>query len=583
MALSSFLAELYQDWNVIFGAFTYESDARLHEYWMRRYQDPEVLHDPLTQSLLDTAYIPYGFRAIHWLASWVVDPIRFAEAVPLLLAPLCGWLLFKIVREHTDWRPAAWLGALLFILAWDMHRFTGGHQRAYGPVILLLTLYLLLRRRYAFAAVMPILGALVYPSAAAVSVVMIAFASLSFGPRIGLDVRRLAWAGVAGAGALLALVVPLLVVRGNLPEIITRGEARSLPDFGEGTDVRYFEGSILDYLSRKASGFGLAWTGSILVLTALAMLAVRWRNAVLVRREVWAMLAASLFLFTLAQLFLFRLYLPHRYAYAIVPFCAILIAVAWEPTWRTAAQWIRRPWLLGLAGAALTLALGWVALKLFPVGLRFGWSDSVSELFDDTWLYLLAVAAGLVLAWLLYRPAAPWIAASAVSAALLVGLVGVAGADRQHGFKCGRLAVLRFLESRTAPDAIVAGNPVLLDCVGIVSKRGVVMSEKLWQVWEVDFWQEGRRRMFDSVDAYYGDDVADILALRDRYGADYLVVERKFWPGAWENVEPFTSRVEELLETVDQPAVRRLPRECIVLTARRDLVYDLACVADHVS
>ena len=358
VALIAFLAELYQDSDVILRSLTFESDARLHEYWMRRYQDPDLLHDPLTQSLLDTAYIPYGFRAIHWVASWVVDPIRFAEAIPLVLAALCAWLLFRIVREHTDWWPAAWLGSLIFILAWDMHRFTGGHQRAYGPVILLLTVYLLLRKRDVAAAVVPIVGVLVYPSAAAVAVGTIAFASLRFRPSLSLDARRAVTAVVAGAGALLALAVPLLVVRGSLPEIVSRGEARDSPDFGANTDVQYFTGSLLDYLSRKASGFGLVETGSILAVAALVVLLARWRNALLLRREIWSMLTASLVLFTLAQIFLFRLYLPHRYAYAIVPFCAILIAVSWEPTWRAAAKRIRKPWLLGIVGAVLTLVIG---------------------------------------------------------------------------------------------------------------------------------------------------------------------------------------------------------------------------------
>ena len=207
--------------------------------------------------------------------------------------------------------------------------------------------------------------------------------------------------------------------------------------------------------------------------------------------------------------------------------------------------------------------------------------DAASGLADDAALYLVAVAVGLGLAWLLYRPAAPWVAASAVSAALLVGLVGVAAADRRARFTCSHAGVHRFLERETPKDAIVAGNPTRLDCVGVAARRGVVMSEKLFQVWEVDYWQEGRRRMWDSVEAYYGDEMDDLLLLRDRYGADYLVVERKFHLDSWKNVEPFTSRVRELVDTVEEPNVRRLPPDCIVFKGGRDLVYDLACVADR--
>ena len=70
---------------------------------------------------------------------------------------------------HTDWWPAAWLGAILFLLPLDILRFSGGHQRAFFHPIVLLTLYLLLRRRLAFAALMPLLGVLFYPSGALVA------------------------------------------------------------------------------------------------------------------------------------------------------------------------------------------------------------------------------------------------------------------------------------------------------------------------------------------------------------------------------------------------------------------------------
>jgi hypothetical protein len=158
--------------------------------------------------------------------------------------------------------------------------------------------------------------------------------------------------------------------------------------------------------------------------------------------------------------------------------------------------------------------------------------------------------------------------------------VALAGGDRIHGLKCGRMDTL--LHLRTIPkDAIVAGNPVVLDCLPIVSKRAVVMNEKLFQVWEVDFWQEGRRRMFDSIEAYYGDSLDSVLELRTKYGADYMVVERRPLLQHWPNTEPFTTEVFRLIETVPEPAVRRLPRECRTWGGNLDVVYDLACVEER--
>ena len=131
---------------------------------MRRFQDGALFQDDLTNALLETGYIPHGFRALYWLVSNAIDPVQAAELMPLVLVPLSTWLLFRIVRVHTDWRPAAWLGAILFLLPLDILRFSGGHQRAFFHPIVLLTVYLLLRRRVALAALVPPLGVLFYPS-----------------------------------------------------------------------------------------------------------------------------------------------------------------------------------------------------------------------------------------------------------------------------------------------------------------------------------------------------------------------------------------------------------------------------------
>jgi hypothetical protein len=61
--------------------------------------------------------------------------------------------------------------------------------------------------------------------------------------------------------------------------------------------------------------------------------------------------------------------------------------------------------------------------------------------------------------------------------------------------------------------------------VTIVSERPVVISRKLYQVFSRKYLSIARPRMFAMIDAYFGDSRSKILALRQRYGADYLVVQ----------------------------------------------------------
>ena len=92
-----------------------EGDALVHQYWMRTWVDPALFTDPLTAELRGSERYPAGYQALFWLGSRIADPIVFGEWLGIALMAAAGWLVFAIVREHSDWRPAAWLAAGLFL------------------------------------------------------------------------------------------------------------------------------------------------------------------------------------------------------------------------------------------------------------------------------------------------------------------------------------------------------------------------------------------------------------------------------------------------------------------------------------
>ena len=573
--LVAFGFTLFAEWHIITGRLTFQADARTHEYWLHRFRDGDLFRDPLTEALLDSGMIPHGFRAFYWLVSRVADPIQAAELLPLVLAPLSAWLVFRIVRDHTDWLPAAWLGAVLFLLPLDIHRFSGGLQRSFFQPIVLLAVFLLLRRRPLLAVLVPPVGVLFYPSAALVSLVVLLVWAFDRNRRLLFDPGRAGLAAASAGAATLAVLVPRWVT-GTSPDIVGADEARRVMDFTPKGKVPFFDDSTLTYFSQNLSGLNLRWSGSILVCAVLVLLAVRPRNALLLRREVWGLAIAGIGLFTLAHLVLFRLYVPQRYAAALLPFCAIAVAVMWKPTWESLAARLRRPWALVLAGIGGALAVGALALTVFPLGLRLWPSDAASFVGDRAWIVAAALALGLVGAALLRGRAPAWTAASLAAAVLLVGEVAAAG-KRFEGVTCESPALLEYLA--TLPeDAIVAGNPPRLDCVPIVSERAVVVNKVLYQVWERQYWQLARERTFASVDAYYGGSLADVVALRERFGADYLVVEDRRGLRGWGDWAPFLGPARRLLETTASPAIDRLPAACVTWTGEQNRVYDLACV-----
>jgi hypothetical protein len=176
--VAAVVATVYAERQILFTTHAYQNDALLLEYWMRRFQNPQLFTDPLTHALTQTAYVPFGVQGLYLLASYVIDPIRFGAWGAVVLAPFSGWLVFRIIREHTAWIPAAWLGGALFLLPSSMERFSGTHARAFAQPIVLLTLYLVLRGRIRWAAAVPPVGALLYPPAALLAGGVLAGAAL---------------------------------------------------------------------------------------------------------------------------------------------------------------------------------------------------------------------------------------------------------------------------------------------------------------------------------------------------------------------------------------------------------------------
>jgi hypothetical protein len=574
------------DDGILRGGHTVQTDAMVHEWWMRRFQDAELFTDPLTAAFLDANYAPAGVRALLWTASHAVDPVRAAAWLGVGLAALSTWLLLRAVREHTDWRPAGWLGAALFLVALDQQRFSGGHPRAFGAPIVLVTLVLLLRRRDAAAAAAPPVGMLLYPPAALVAVGVVALAPLRRARgRIGVDRRRVvAAAASVAAVAAVAGAVALLGERGDL---LSAAEARRYPEFRAGGQMAFFRDSLVDQLAANYSGFDLRGSGSILAVTALVLLVARPRNALALRWETWALAISSLALFALSYAVLFELYLPNRYARQLLPFLCIAIAVAWRPTGEALARRLPAPAVVALAVIA-PLALAYAGLDLFPLRAE------PHDIRLPQWLWqsrevlaaaLVAAAAIALARALLRRRAGPAAALTAgalvVAGGLLAGTAAAAAGTTNGGrFRCEDAALLERL-ARLPKDAIVAGDPVTVDCVPVMARRAVVISHKLYQVFDAAYLAVARPRMRDMIDAYYGASPARLGALRVRYGADVLVVDTRDFTSApapgWDDAAPFTQRIARLLATVERPAALRLDPRCRIWAHETISLFDLAC------
>ncbi|HEX5619134.1 MAG TPA: hypothetical protein VFX51_11975 [Solirubrobacteraceae bacterium] len=538
------------------------ADALVHQYWMVHWQDPALFNDPLTAELRHSARYPDGYQALFWVVSHVTNPIAFGEWLGVGLLGLSAWLVLEIVREHTDWRPAGWIGAGLFLGLLEIHRFYGGFPRAFIQPVVLLTVLLALRRHQLAAALVAAGGALFYPPAALLAVGVLAVSGLR-------SRQRLVYAGLAGVLTLAAVLIPRLLA-GGAPRVFTADEARAFPEFGAHGGLHFFAPSLMEYLSQNRSGFDLRTAGSILLVAAVALLLARRTNWRLLRAEVWAMPVVALLAWAAAQAVLFRLYLPHRYTYPIVAFCAIAVAVTLGPTWRSLGTSRRRMFALLVAPAAVCL----FAIYVFPL------APVEPRIATRTAIVLAGVA---VVAAALLMNVTPATGAALVGLAL-IGALFVLPDRMPVGTNCAKRPVTRYFAS-LPKNATIAGDPVDLMCIPGNAKRAVVISKQLAPAYEVEYFKHGRERMFADLRAYFGPSIAAITDLRRRYGATHLWVKRdaieKELSGTGRRYRggqlPYGRYVRQLIRE-GRPASLSLPAVCRTFLRGPVEVYDIACL-----
>ncbi len=519
----------------LFDPYVIHNDTRQHIYWMAHFQDPELFRDdPLTDFTSRPRAAPYGFVALYYLMSFFVEPLLFSKLLPLLLIPLCAVVLFRLGLWLKDALSGFILVAFFLTVIWDAGLFSGGLAHSFSYPILILFLYSLVRTRYLIASALLVAGALFYPP----TVLVCAGAwAISF-----LDVRRLTLGlrkkGLVHflAGTVVALTVLMFVYIVQKDDaagrLVTYAEAVTMPEFQEGGRVSYFFGTwTFHFLKARRSGLGFQGQLKILFITAVLIGLLLRARAFTTLKEVWYLVMASLCCFVLAHLFLFRLFLPSRYAMVAIPLSIMVF----------------------------------VSIHLRPT------LEQVAELIPILWLRSRRVAAADV-------------GAVALVACFFVLGMGVSSAKVMRRFTYDRLT--SFIA--TLPkDAMIAGHPIDMDWIPIFSRRKVLVNRELSLPYHVNYYRMIRERTNDLLDAYYSDSEAQIARFCGKHSVDYLVVNRvRFSPGYLASRpiydEPYNTYIKVKIAGRQRFAALELPPEMIVWQDDQVLVADCRRMADAV-
>jgi hypothetical protein len=456
-----------------------DDDARQHVYWTYRFVDPELFRDDLLTAFVSSPQVaPPGYQALYWVGARLMDPLLFSQVLSLLLLVSSVWMVFRLGEELAGIAAAAFAASLFSLFF--LYSSSGGLPKSFAFPLLIAGAYLAVRRAWAGLAGLLVLQSVFYPP---ILVNTMALAGATWLRAARDTPTKGFWTALVllAMGAGLAVGVLFYVYTAGGPSfgpLITPEEAQTMPEFSARGRTAFHGDTWLATLWNDRAGIGgdrLIGFVLILAVIVLVQLPARPKWPPVAVDLVWT----SAILFALAHLVLFRLHLPSRYVLYSLPLALLLLVGA------------------NGAGFVPALELRWPGLVGLFRGVRRRWF-----LF---WPLLAALGAGYAVAQNRYFAA--W-------DPLTVRI----DADS--------MAAYRYLE--TLPkDALIAGHPLEMDNVPLFARRQVLANQELSLPYYPAYYHEVRRRLLDSLEAYYAQDAQVVRRLAERYAVDYVLLDRR--------------------------------------------------------
>jgi hypothetical protein len=453
--------------------WVFTPDVRQYLPSLFGYYDPGVINpDDYLGEMTRNMFLPFGYKLLYQLTSYVIDPIVFSKLLPYMLMTLFATIMALASKEIAGISGA--IATLIIILSTDifLERMTGGLPRAFGYTVAALALWGITANRPSYLVIATILGAAFYPVAALFSGPALAVLVLS-PSRIGGFDLVLSWPKRLGLIFLTTCISYLIFVPMHY-QIIQYGGLLSTHELGKHLPAHYsiplgFIYNTTDYsvalFSKSLFPFSL-----ILLVTSFAFACFQSQTA---RRL--AMATVLLFFIYGVLALTSDSYFSERLKQYYIP--VILLAMS--------------PFLIKNSIYCMH------SLSLRPISPRYSWIISCIFI-----LIILCVKPNQI---------TPYTGIT----------ISIPPEDRN---------IYNFIQ--TLPnEGLVAGWPgetdSIIDNVPYLSKRSVFLTNASHYEFYTGPQNLLRNRFKDLVDAYFSANVSDIISLRNRWKVHYLIVDTR--------------------------------------------------------
>ncbi|HEY9686647.1 MAG TPA: hypothetical protein V6C52_06705 [Coleofasciculaceae cyanobacterium] len=483
--ISCLCIAFYVERRVLFEPMAINDDVRNQVYWMLRVVDPSLFpNDLAAQYFSQPALVSPFLKSLYILGTQWLDPLQISQFLPFVLVVLATLFLFKFAAQCLNSRYAFWISLIFNIYIWQVANLSGGLPRAFFYPLLFLFLWLLSIKCWGWLVVCFLLQALIYPPVWFICLGLLVVELFINRKHFLANGRQKALVSLAIVGSLLILVQRYGGEMNpyHFGALLTGEAAESMPELYDGGRVEVFRlqpnsanpgtltEAIHDVLTRLPS---LKDIYPLLIVMAGVLL---WKR--LLRKSMgeltypgmlWKLVMVSFALYTLAAAFLFIFYVPYRYIQYTLPFALVFFIGS--------VLYLLEQRLQALRPARLFQVAVSVILVIASIGSAcWTWKPDLIKVYSD------------------------------------------------------QKALYDYLGT-VEKDAVISAPYTIASNIPTFARRSVLVDREVTIPFHIQYYQEMRRRLSDSMNAYYATEPGPVLHFIYTHHPDYVVLnQRDFKP-----------------------------------------------------
>lgn len=466
------------------GDWIVQDDARQHVFWMMRYLDPELFPNDLIADYFQSV-APFGYSSLYKIAaSFGIDPLVFNKLVPVGLRLVITYYFFLLCREFFP-VPIGCVTSTLLLNhnIWLKDDIVSGTPRAFLYPFLIAFLYYFTKQSLIPCLITIVLLSLFYPQTVFLASGMLVLRLIKWQglTPILTSNKEYKYFSLIGLAVAFLVMLPYAIKTSDYAPIITRTEAILMPEFHYGGRSNFFKDSIFEYLVGRGNGVMIStavFSPIILISSLFLPLLIKQSHRFTLAKKINAnldnlvkLLMASLGMYILAHIALFRLHLPSRYTTHSL---RIVVTIS--------------------AGITITVVLDYL-FKSF----KKKFNSRQSKVFSS----LVVLAIALLTYSSFFDPFSP------------------------TGYKIGSYPELYHFFQQQPKNIMIASLVKEADNLPTFTKRSTLVSREYAIPYQLGYYKPFRRKIRDLITAQYSNNLQTVQQIIRKYNISYWLIEEE--------------------------------------------------------